>query len=62
VAANSQKLVEGLNASGKLPLKVVFQPVVTTPEEILNLLSSASNDRKCAGLVLWMHTFSPSKM
>lgn len=62
VAANSQRLVEGLNASGKLPLKVVFKPIVTTPEEILNLLSAASNDPTCAGLVLWMHTFSPSKM
>jgi L-arabinose isomerase len=62
VAANSQKLVDGLNASGKLPLKVAFKPVVTTPDEIRNLLSAASNDAKCGGLVLWMHTFSPSKM
>jgi L-arabinose isomerase len=62
VAANSQKLVEGLNASGRLPLRVAFKPVVTTPEEISGLLSAANTDPKCAGLVLWMHTFSPSKM
>jgi L-arabinose isomerase len=62
VATNSQKLVEGLNASAKLPLKVVFKPVVTTPDEIRNVLSAASSDPSCAGLVLWMHTFSPSKM
>lgn len=62
VAGNSQKIVEGLNASGTLPLKVVFQPVVTTPDGILNLLRAANTDAKCAGLILWMHTFSPSKM
>jgi L-arabinose isomerase len=62
VAGNSQKLVEGLNASGKLPLKLVFKPVVTTPDEIGHLLGAAANDATCAGLVLWMHTFSPSKM
>ena len=62
VAANSQKIVEWINASSKLPLTVVFKPVVTTPDEVTNLLSSASNDKRCAGLILWMHTFSPSKM
>jgi L-arabinose isomerase len=62
VADNSQKLVDGWNASGKLPLPVVAKPVVTTPEEIRTLLAAASSDTRCAGLVLWMHTFSPSKM
>jgi L-arabinose isomerase len=62
VAANSQKLVAELGASGKLPLTLVFKPVVTTPDEIANLMSAASHDAACAGVVLWMHTFSPSKM
>ena len=29
VAANSQKIVEELNGSGRLPLKLVFKPTVT---------------------------------
>ena len=34
VAANSQKIVEELNASGRLPLPLVFRPILTRPEEI----------------------------
>ncbi len=60
VAANSRKVAAELNAA--LPLKLVFKSVLTTPEEIRALCLEATNDPKCAGLVLWMHTFSPSKM
>jgi len=62
VAANSQKIVEELNGSQRLPLKLVFKPVVTRPEEIRALCLEANGAAACAGLVLWMHTFSPSKM
>lgn len=62
VAANSGKIVDGLNSTGRLPLKLVFKPVVKTPEEIRGLLMDANHDRRCGGIILWMHTFSPSKM
>jgi L-arabinose isomerase len=62
VAVNSQKIVEALNASKRLPLKLVFKPVLKTPEEIRQLCLDANHAANCAGLVLWMHTFSPSKM
>lgn len=62
VAENSGRMVEGMNASGKLPLKTVFKPVVKTPDEIRNTLAAAGTDPDCGGVILWMHTFSPSKM
>ncbi|HEY5778985.1 MAG TPA: L-arabinose isomerase [Terrimicrobiaceae bacterium] len=62
VAANSQEIVEGLKLSKKLPLPLVFKSVVTKPEEILRVCQEASADPNCAGIILWMHTFSPSKM
>ncbi|MEJ5350334.1 MAG: L-arabinose isomerase [Melioribacteraceae bacterium] len=62
VAQNSQSIVEGLNKSGKLPIKVVFKPVLTTPESIYNLCLEANTNKNCVGLILWMHTFSPAKM
>ena len=62
VAANSQKIVDALNASKHMPLKLVFKPVLKTPEEIRHLCLDANHAANCAGLVLWMHTFSPSKM
>jgi L-arabinose isomerase len=62
VAANSQRIVHELNASGKLPYQVVFKPILTRPEEVRAVCLEANSAANCAGLILWMHTFSPSKM
>ena len=62
VAKDSQAMVDGLNASGKMPCKIVYKPTVKTPAEIKKVFKEASYDDKCAGVIAWMHTFSPSKM
>ncbi len=62
VAENAGKIAATFAASARLPLKTVFKPVVTTPDEITGLCIAANADGNCAGLILWMHTFSPSKM
>ena len=62
VVENSKKVVDALAASKRLPLKTVFKALLTTPEEITKVMLEANNDTNCAGLILWMHTFSPSKM
>jgi len=62
VAKDSQAMVDGLNASGKMPCKIVYKPTVKTPAEIKKIFKEASYDDKCAGVIAWMHTFSPSKM
>ena len=51
-----------LDSSGKLPIPVVFKGLLTTPEEIYALMLEANSSPECAGIVVWMHTFSPSKM
>ena len=62
VAEDSRKIVDGLNAAAKFPVKLVFKPVVTTPDEITAMLRDAGASPNCIGIVTWMHTFSPSKM
>jgi L-arabinose isomerase len=62
VAENAQRIVEGLNAEGRLPARLVLKPTVTDPDGILALCREANNDPACAGLVTWMHTFSPARM
>lgn len=62
VARHSRIIAEKLDASAAVSGKVVFKPVVKTPEEIRDLLAEANNDPNCAGLITWMHTFSPAKM
>jgi len=59
VAVNSKKIVAELSG---LPAKLVFKSVMKTPDEIRQLCLEANNAPNCAGLILWMHTFSPSKM
>ena len=62
VAANSQQIAASLDAETAIPFKIVYKPVMTTPEEIRGLCREANNSERCIGLVLWMHTFSPAKM
>ena len=62
VADNSRVVVEGMNATGKFPVKLVLKPTVKTPDEILALCREANHSENCIGLITWMHTFSPAKM
>jgi len=62
VAENSRGLVEGLNAAAGLPLRIVAKPVVTTPQAIADVCRAANAAPQCAGVIAWMHTFSPAKM
>ena len=62
VAADAEAIASGLAKSDRLPLKTVFKALLTTPDEIAKLCLEANSDANCAGLILWMHTFSPSKM
>jgi L-arabinose isomerase len=62
VAANSTQIARALDESKRIPAPVVFKPVLKSPEEIRQLCLDANQDPKCAGLILWMHTFSPAKM
>jgi L-arabinose isomerase len=62
VAEHSRNIVEGLNARKAIPLNIILKPVLTTPEAIAELCSEANASPGCAGLIAWMHTFSPAKM
>lgn len=62
VKEHSTIIAKGLNESEQIPCSVVFKPIVTTPDEIAKIMIEANYDEKCAGVITWMHTFSPSKM
>ena len=62
VASNAREVAVSIDASGRLPLEFVFKALLTTPEEITKALFEANSSESCAGIVLWMHTFSPAKM
>jgi len=62
VAADSAKIAAALDKSPLISQKIVFKPVLTTPESIFELCSRANSTENCIGLITWMHTFSPAKM
>jgi L-arabinose isomerase len=62
VAADSAEIAAALDKSPKISLKVVFKPILTTPDSITQICTEANNSKNCIGLIAWMHTFSPAKM
>ncbi|HEY9005283.1 MAG TPA: L-arabinose isomerase [Ohtaekwangia sp.] len=62
VADHSQQIARELDASSAIPVKVIFKPVLKTPEEIYHLCQEVNNAKDCIGIIAWMHTFSPAKM
>lgn len=62
VAEHSREIAGFLGTSAHIPVKVIFKPVLTTPEAIRELCLEANSSKSCIGLITWMHTFSPAKM
>jgi L-arabinose isomerase len=62
VDKDSETIAKAFDASASIPVKIVFKPVLKTPDEIYNCCLEANSSPNCIGLITWMHTFSPSKM
>ena len=62
VAEHSHEIARALNDVSAIPARVVFKPVLVTPEAVTELCQAANNAKECIGLITWCHTFSPSKM
>ncbi|MBZ2174521.1 L-arabinose isomerase [Schnuerera sp. xch1] len=62
VKKHGEIMVKELNTSHYIPWKIKLVNVATTPDEITKLVEEANYDENCAGIMTWMHTFSPSKM
>jgi L-arabinose isomerase len=59
---HSSSIARSLDKDPTIPVRVVFKPVVKTPEEIYRVCMDASTTATCIGIIAWMHTFSPAKM
>lgn len=62
VSANAQTMVDSLNESGVLNYKVELKELAVSPDIITKLMKDANYDDNVAGVITWMHTFSPAKM
>ncbi len=62
VAARAAEMAQQMNAGGKLPCRIVYKVTAKTNAEVTDIVREANHDERCAGLITWCHTFSPSKM
>ncbi|WP_330308248.1 MULTISPECIES: L-arabinose isomerase [unclassified Streptomyces] len=62
VAEQSRSISEILGGPGKIPVKIVWKPVLTDADSIRRICQEASSSDDCVGVIVWMHTFSPAKM
>lgn len=61
VDKHAKAICEGLSAlSSRYTIK--HKPVVTSSQTVRQLLREAEFNENCAGIITWMHTFSPAKM
>ena len=62
VAEQSREVADTIAATGDVPVRIVWKPVLTDAGAIRRTCLEANADDNCVGLIVWMHTFSPAKM
>jgi len=62
VEEKAKQLAASFAEDKQLPYKLQFKAVVTSSDAIKRVFLDANRDDHCAGIVAWMHTFSPAKM
>jgi L-arabinose isomerase len=62
VAEQSQEVARVLDASGDVPVTIVWKPVLKDSGSIRRAMLDANSDDRVLGVITWMHTFSPAKM
>ena len=62
VHAHARTIAAALADSAEIPARVTDHEPLTDADAIRRVLTEASADERCVGVILWMHTFSPAKM
>lgn len=62
VKKHAQELVDELNAHANLPYPLVLQELAVTADAITKIMKEVNYRDEVAGVITWMHTFSPAKM
>ena len=63
VKSHAQEMVDSLNKSGKLSYPIVLQEeLAVSADKITQIMKEANYRDEVAGVITWMHTFSPAKM
>lgn len=62
VKRHAQEMVDELNENGQLPYPIRLQELAVTADTITKIMKEVNYREEVAGVITWMHTFSPAKM
>lgn len=62
VGEHAQLMARSLDHDPEMPYSIHFKLIATSSDVIIQACVEANGDDQCAGVILWMHTFSPAKM
>lgn len=62
VKKHVQEMVDELNENGQLPYPIRLQELAVTADTITKIMKEVNYREEVAGVITWMHTFSPAKM
>ncbi|WP_423189103.1 L-arabinose isomerase [Alkalibacterium sp. f15] len=62
VESHGKEIVAALNEEGNFSFPIKFKALVTTADEIKDVMKDVNYQDEVAGVITWMHTFSPAKM
>ncbi|MDU1751839.1 MAG: L-arabinose isomerase [Enterococcus faecium] len=62
VKKHAQEMVDELNENGQLPYPIRLQELAVTADTITKIVKEVNYREEVAGVITWMHTFSPAKM
>ncbi|WP_079476719.1 L-arabinose isomerase [Marinococcus halophilus] len=62
VKTQAEHITNALNESGILPYPLVLKELAVNTDEITRLMKEVNYHDEVAGIITWMHTFSPAKM
>ncbi|MFV0560837.1 MAG: L-arabinose isomerase [Enterococcus sp.] len=62
VREDAEKIVSELNKQKHLPYPIVLKELAVTADVITSLMKEVNYRDEVAGVITWMHTFSPAKM
>ena len=62
VKKHAQEMVDELNENGQLPYPIRLQELAVTADTITKIMKEVNYLEEVAGVITWMHTFSPAKM
>ncbi|MDE7285260.1 MAG: L-arabinose isomerase, partial [Lachnospiraceae bacterium] len=62
VRERAEEMAVRLSGASDIPCRIIYKATIKNDKECIEVMKQANMDERCAGVITWCHTFSPSKM